>query len=200
MLGLMYLGAAALYLAVVYVAMRWAWRAGRAGGGSWVKASGYAFAGFLVVYLPVFWNHIPVLLIQRARCAEDAGFTVFVTAEQWGRRNREVLQTLRGTDLDKTTVSRVLPSGFSRYEFFGGLLARETRTNVERRLGMQFTRSESRLVDARTGELLTLRIGYAVGPRDDVRFWLTGHSCPIEPERGIHPSVKYAVELKEQVK
>ena len=164
MLGLMYLGAAVLYLAVMFVVMRWAWRAGRAGGGSGLKASGYAFVGFLVVYLPVFWNHIPVLLMQQARCAGDAGFTVFVTAEQWAQKNKEIVASLRGVDLERMTPSRQLPSGFSRREFFAGALAIETRSTIEEWLGVRFARSEVRTVDARTGELLTLDISHGIGP------------------------------------
>jgi hypothetical protein len=176
MLGLMYLGAAALYLTLMFYVVRWAWRTGRAGGGSAVKASAFAFVGFLAVYLPVFWNHIPIVLAHRSMCAKDAGFKVHVTPAQWGAQNKEVLGSLRGVDLDKTTASRTLASGFSRYEFFGGALSRETKTQIGRLFGMNVVRAESKLLDARTGEVLTSRIGYAVGPREDARIWLTGYS------------------------
>jgi hypothetical protein len=199
-LGLMYLGAAVLYLAVMFVVMRWAWRAGRAGGGSRLRASGYALVGFLVVYLPVFWNHIPVLLIQQARCAKDAGFTVFVTAEQWVSMNKEFIHSARGLDLDRTTPSREVSSGFSRYEFLGGALAREMKTDVDRKLGVEFGRSESRLIDVRTGQLLTLDISYGIGPRDDARFWLVGHGCPRRQSGAMYPFIQYHTELKELLK
>jgi hypothetical protein len=79
MIGLMLLGAGALYFGLMFFVMRGAWRAGRSEGGSVLQGLAFAFAGFLLVYLPIFWNHIPVLLEHRARCAKDAGFKVYVT-------------------------------------------------------------------------------------------------------------------------
>lgn len=200
MLGLMYLGAAALYLALMFVVVRWAWRKGRAGRGSLFKAGAFAFVALLAVYLPVFWNHIPIVLTHRAMCAKDAGFAVYVTPAQWEARNKDLLSSLRGVDLDKTTPSRMLASGFSRYEFFGAALARETKTQIDRLFGMNVVRLESRLLDARTGEVLTRRIGYSIGPLEDARIWLTGYSCPEQAERELDPAVKYNVELKELIK
>ncbi len=60
MLGLIYLGAAALYLATMLAAIAWAWRYGRRTGASHGRAALYASGAFLLVYLPVFWNHLPV--------------------------------------------------------------------------------------------------------------------------------------------
>jgi hypothetical protein len=200
MLGLMYLGAAALYLGLMLFVVSWAWRKGRAGSGSLVKAGAFALAGFLAVYLPVFWNHIPIVLAHRSMCAKDAGFKVHVTPAQWEAKNKDVLGSLRGVDLDKTTPSRTLASGFSRYEFFGGVLARETKTQSDRLFGMNVVRAESKLLDARTGDVLTSSIGYAVGPREDARIWLTGYSCPQQAERQMDPAVMYNVELKELIK
>jgi hypothetical protein len=45
MLGLMVLGAAALYLALMFFVVRWAWRRGRASGGSLLKASVFSVIG-----------------------------------------------------------------------------------------------------------------------------------------------------------
>lgn len=200
MLGLMYLGAGALYFWLMVFVMRKAWRAGRADGGSVAKASAFALIGFLVVYLPVFWNHIPLVLAQRSMCAKDGGFKALVTPEEWVAANRSRIGELRGVDFDKTTPRRSLSSGFSRYEFSGGLLAREERSDRQPLFGMHLYRSESRLLDAQTGNELTREIGYAVGPQEDARLWLLWYSCPSTPRGAPIPSVEYVIKLKELIK
>ena len=200
MLGLMYVGAAALYVLLLVLVVRWAWRAGRANGGSLLKACGFALVGFLVVYLPAFWNYLPIALTHRALCAKDAGFTVATTPERWAAANRDRIAELRGVDLTKSTPSRQVPSGFSRYEFFGGMLAREVGTTIERRLGMQFMRVESRLIDVRTGADMAREVGYAIGPREDVRVWLLWLECPTRADGAAIPSIDYITKLEELIK
>lgn len=200
MLGLMYLGAAALYLVVLILVVHWAWRAGRVNGGSLVKASAFALLGFLVVYLPVFWNHLPIVLTHRSMCTNDAGSKVYVTPQQWVDANRERIVDLRSVDLEKATPSRALPSGFARSEFFGGYLASESRATEERRFGMQFIRAESRLLDVRTGTVMISEVGYSVGPREDARIWLLWHTCPSRADGAPIPSIDYITKLKELIK
>lgn len=200
MLGLMYLSAAALYLIVMSLTVRWAWRRGRAASGSVRRGISFASLGFLAIYLPVFWNHIPVLLVQHARCAKDAGFTTLMTPDEWAQTNRDVLGALRGVDLNKSTPPRSLPSGFSRSEYFGGALADESRSESKRMLGVVFNRYERRLLDVRTGAILNLEVRYSIGPRDDARAWLIGHECPPRVPGAMSPMVKYDLELKERIK
>jgi hypothetical protein len=177
MLGLMYLGAAALYLALMLFVVRWAWRKGRVNGGSIVKAAGFAIVGFLVVYLPVFWNHIPIVLAHRSMCAKDAGFRSQVAPEQWRKDNERSLAELRSTDLEKLSATQTLADGYVRYTYFGGLLASESSQRSERVLGTTFVRTETRIRDVKTEKVVAILVNYQVGTSGDVRPWVAGQTC-----------------------
>jgi hypothetical protein len=202
MIGLMYLGAVALYLTLMFFVVRWAWRKGRADGGSRIKASGFATIGFLAVYLPVFWNWIPVVLTHRSLCNTDAGFTAYVTPEQWVAQNRDQFAQLVGVDLEALILPREhLASGYSRYKFFGGLLATEERSKVWNAWGIQFYRGERLVVDVRTGNALTRSVGYSAGSREDIRLWLPQLGCfRSDAEQPSTQENLFTSKLKEEIK
>jgi hypothetical protein len=85
MIGLMYLLALLLYLAlsiaVVVAVGRWAKRSGKK---RWAWMSG---AG-LVMYLLVFWDLVPTIVMHRYLCSTYAGVTVHKTPEAWLAENR----------------------------------------------------------------------------------------------------------------
>ncbi len=91
MIGLMMLLALGLYLAisagVVAWTVRWAKRNGR---GVWRWGIGAVF----LMYLLVFWDHIPTLILYKHYCATKAGFWVYKTPEQWKAENPGVAETL----------------------------------------------------------------------------------------------------------
>ena len=201
MMGLAYLGAAALFLVVMFWVMRAGWRYGRANGGSVAKASAFAFAGFLVVYLPVFWNWIPVVLTHRSLCAKDAGFTVYVTPEQWVAENRDQLQKLVDADLEKITdKSKPHDENDHWYRFYGGLLQRSTENLSFHRYGVKFRGQENKLIDVRTRKVLTKGISYSVGSRDDARMWLYISGCVgSEKLQPVHEEIIYRSRLTEEI-
>jgi hypothetical protein len=202
MFGLMILGATALYLALMFFVVRWAWRKGRANDGSLIKASTFAVAGFLVVYLPVFWNHIPIVLAHRSMCAKDAGLKVHKSAKQWISENRDRLGSLQGIDLDKPTSSRQLANGVARTEYFSGLLASESKTEQQLLYGVPLHRIEFRVIDVVTNEVLTTDVNYQVGTREDIRLWLAGQSCYEQGDKQSpwNQAIKFNEQLKEGVK
>ena len=200
-MGLAYLGAAALFLIVMFWVMRWGWRYGRANGGSVSKAAAFAFAGFLVVYLPVFWNWIPVVLTHRYLCNTDAGFTAYVTPEQWVEQNRSHLSPAKAAELETLANSETLPSGAVRYDILPGLLKREQTDEKWQQYGLNFYRVESRLFDARNNFLLTKRVDYAVGSRDDARLWLRLTGCFREGgSKPVHQENSFIFKLQESIK
>lgn len=176
MIALSYLIFFGIYIFLMLAVIRRAWRKGFEKG-SRTRASVYAALGFLAVYLPIFWNHIPVTLAHKAMCARDAGFTQFVPAEKWLLENRGRVSALRGKDLDAFTEIGKTQDGFTRYLTFGGLLESQRKGSTEKRLSMKFSRVEMRTVDSLSGQVLIRNINYSVGPREDARFWLVHHSC-----------------------
>lgn len=182
MIGLMLLGAGALYFGLMFFVMRWAWRAVRADGGSVLAASTFAFVGFLLFYLPVFWNHIPVLLAHRSMCAKDAGFKAYVTPEQWIAQNKEAIGKLTKEyvrEQERSSKSVEIADGFRQEIYFGGLLATERRGRNHQILNVEIHKSEQRIRDATTKQLLATYVDYsASGHRDDIRGWIFPARCP----------------------
>lgn len=182
MFGLMVFGAAALYLTLMFFVMRWSWRKGRANGGSVLKAALFAALGFLLVYLPVFWNHIPVLLAHRSMCAKDAGFTAYVTKEQWVAQHQDAIAKLSKEEVsqqERNSKSVPTADGFQREAYFGGLLATEWRNTKHKVLNLEIGRSEQRVRDAQTNQILAAYIDYAASlwAQDNPIGWIFPSNC-----------------------
>jgi hypothetical protein len=94
MIGLILLIVGAIYLVVLVIVTRAAYRWAKNKGLSKVKCSLAAAGGFLVVYMPVFWDHVPTLIAHQYFCAKDSGFWVYKTLDQWKVENPGVAETL----------------------------------------------------------------------------------------------------------
>jgi hypothetical protein len=205
MFGLMVLGAVALYLALMFFVVRRAWRRGRANGGSLLKASAFAVLGFLLVYLPVFWNHIPVLLAHRSMCAKDAGFKAHIEPDRWRALNSDEISRLSKKEVeaeDRKAVGSKLPDGFMRYLHFGELLASEQMASSKRFLAVDVDRIERRLRDMMSGQVLSTYVDYSIGGRDDIRLWIFPKSCfdTNSTSHPLHQSTYFQLSLKEGLK
>ena len=101
MIGILFLLAGAFYILIsvwsVKLAMRQAEMRGIA------KWKWGVPAGF-VMYLLVFWDHLPTLAAHKYYCKTESGFTVYKTLEQWQEENPGVAETL--TYEDKINSSR----------------------------------------------------------------------------------------------
>jgi predicted PurR-regulated permease PerM len=110
MIGLLVLVVGAIYLAVlVFVtraAYRWASRKGLPKSRRILTVAG----GFLLVYLPVFWDHIPTLIMHKYYCEKEAGFWVYKTLEQWKTENPGVIEGLVSYNKNPGGFNVVWPS------------------------------------------------------------------------------------------
>ena len=97
MIGLVILIVGAIYLTLLVWVTRSAYRWAKAKGLSKAKCWFAAAGGFLVVYLPVFWDHIPTVIAHQYYCGTEAGFWVYKTPEQWKKENPGVTETLVAT-------------------------------------------------------------------------------------------------------
>ncbi len=204
MFGLVVLAVSALYLGLMFVTVRFAWRQGLASGCTRCKAFGYAALAALTVYLPVFWNHIPTLAVHRYHCAQDAGFTAYVEAQDWQAKNSEavaLVNQLPSREKEGAGQAVRTSDGFDRYEVFGGLLHADYRSVQVGWKGLPVWRSEHRISDAHTGETLAKAVDYSAGygTTEDLRWWLRRSSCvtsrptavgepvkPVEPRDILH--------------
>ena len=95
MIGPLVLVVGAIYLALMLLATGAAYRWAANKGPSRPTRIIAAAVGFLFVYLPVFWDHIPTLVMHKYYCETEAGFWIYKTLEQWKLENPGVSDTLR---------------------------------------------------------------------------------------------------------
>jgi len=94
MFGLVVVVVGVIYLAVLIALTRLAYSAAKKRGYSKAKCWMAAATGFLIVYLPVFWDHIPTIVAHQYYCAKDSGFWIYKTFDQWKAENPGVGETL----------------------------------------------------------------------------------------------------------
>lgn len=200
MLGLMYIGAAALYLAITVLAVRWAWRAGRAGGGSLVKGLGFASSGLLLSLLPVLWAVVPTVLAHRHFCATDAGFRERITPELWAKQNPDLIVRLQGRDLVRSSKTSRTADGFDRSMDFDGARAWDSRVTTARQWSIDVLRLETRIVDTSSGTVLVESVDYQTGSREHIAFWLTRQSCFDQGASPADELIQYSRHMKGLIK
>lgn len=176
-LGLVVLVVVAVYGALMIGAMLCGWFWGRRKQGSRRKAAAYAGIGFLVVYLPIFWNHLPVLLRHKWLCARDAGFTQYVDPAAWRAEHADEIRRLTAEEL-RRSERREEPDGFSVSNFYGGLLDNRSKVEKSSFLNVPIFRSEWQLSSAASQQLLAKEVDYQlIGSRDGIRSSIFPSSC-----------------------
>lgn len=171
MIGLLFLLAFGIYLAisvwVVKATVSWARKNGRG-----VKRWGFTAALFM--YLLVFWDHIPTLLLHKYYCATKAGFWVYKTPEQWKKENPGVAETLTWTSSSPEYNAPNITRGYKLNERFAW-----TIQTVDMPILPVSVDYES-IVDLKNNEIVVKRInvgaGY-VGGKQMLRFWTSLNPC-----------------------
>ena len=200
MLGLMYLGAVVIYLALMFFVVRWAWRTGRVKNGSVAKGAGFALLSFLAVCLPVCWSLLPTVLVHRQFCTTDSGFQAFITPAQWAAKHADLIERLRGVDLVSSVKAPETADGFVRDVDFAGVRAWDYRISKATNWGVEVTRVEQRIVDLTDGVILARSVDYSTGSRDDVAIWLVRPSCFSQEDSPIRKLVNFSFDMKGVVK
>jgi len=75
------------FLVIVPMAVRYAKKHGRS---KWR----WGIGAFLLVYLPIFWDWIPTVVVHKYYCEKEAGFWVYKTLDQWKAENPGVMKGL----------------------------------------------------------------------------------------------------------
>jgi hypothetical protein len=193
MIGFIILIVGVIYLAVVVVVTRAAYRWAKGKGLSKTKCRLAAAGGFLVVYLPVFWDHIPTVVAHQYYCAKDSGFWVYKTVDQWKAENPRVMERLLSYNKN--------PGGFnvewpSRHELRDDGRNKISTNQVNERFIvvvswqdisdiLLITKHESVLIDVKTNDVLARYADFgagnsvknAVGPPGPLKFWLRSSNC-----------------------
>jgi hypothetical protein len=167
-MGLVILGAIALYLIVSLVVVVLAAKVAKKQGRSPWRWGG---AAALVMYLLVFWDHIPTVVAHKYYCKKEAGFWVYKTVEQWKAQNPGMMETLVAyNDGRSANGAYILNQRFNRAVKKGGPLL------------FNRWRWEQQIVDSKTNEILARYVDFStgngnIGGEPPVRFWLQNDYC-----------------------
>lgn len=183
MVGLILLVAAAVYLVFLFWATRAAYRWGKKRDfttrGCWLAGAG----GFLVVYLPMFWDYIPTLIAHQYYCEKEGGFQVYKTLEQWRNENPRAAEKLspypnalahRNGDADNYTDTYELNDRFN-------WVVKKSGPSL-----LNLWRHEQQVVDRQKGEVLARYIDFSSGYGNFMlgtrylsayKFWLSRSHC-----------------------
>ncbi|MCB1763905.1 MAG: hypothetical protein KDI27_12310 [Gammaproteobacteria bacterium] len=173
MFGLIVLAIFAVYILISIALIAYGFSAG-----GW--KGGLSVAVFM--YLLVFWDHIPTVLLYERLCNNEAGIQVYKTPELWKKENPEpgivqqVSEEKNSTEFRSIYYlnSRFLRQ-FDREEFF------------------VFVRKRTdKIIDRETGEVLVEKIDFDTGKANlsvgtkrlsDYKFWLKRDSCSTKKAR-----------------
>jgi hypothetical protein len=196
MFGLIVLLFLVVYGALMIGAIRYGWRRGRRNGGSKRKAAAFASLGFLVVYLPVFWNHVPVLLRHQWLCASDAGFTQYVEPSAWRADHANEIRELSPERAHGFETRREADGSYV-WRIYGGLLDSRSVNKRSFFLRVPVIRKEEQLLSTADQQLLAKQVNYLlVGARDDIRSWIFPASCWARNSAPPYAMEQYVRQLK----
>lgn len=167
---------AIVLISAMWLAYRWAVKRGLSRGKRWLAVAG----GFLAIYLPVFWDHVPTLIAHKYYCKKEAGFNVYKTVEKWKSENPGVAETLAWSDVSPTVH---LADGATRLDLNERFSLETRRWHVP---FLPTTISENQIVDRKYQGILARQIavgsGYGnIGVSGDwraLKFWLSLDGCP----------------------
>jgi len=187
MFGLVVFGLIGIYLVLLIAATRWGYRHAAKKGLPRTQRWLWAASGFLLVYLPVFWDWIPTVVAHQYYCATEAGFWVYKSVDQWKKENPGVMETLVAyNDGKSANGAYILNQRFNwAVKKIGPLWFNRWRWHHE-------------VVDSKSGEVLARYIDFStgngnIGGEPPLRFWLQSEYCSGgEPNYGKFLLVKRA--------
>lgn len=176
MIGLMIISAFLLYLlislGVILAARGWARRTGRSPARwGWIAALG--------MYLLVFWDWIPTLLVHKYYCSAEAGFWIYKTVDQWKAENPGVMETLVANKGAPSARQGSIQNYTDTY-----FLNQRFNWVVKKTGPLLFNRWrwEDEILDIKTNEVLARYVDFSTGNGNiggelPIRFWLQIGHC-----------------------
>lgn len=168
-MGPLTLIAVTLYLSLMIGAMRFGYRRAKGNGLSNRTAWKHAGIGFLVVYLPMFWDLIPIIVAHQSLCMAKHKFVVHVDQNDWLQANAGLELTISRAEQDGRRRTE-LSEGWSGY-MINRYIAIDSRNKALFPGVLNIEQYDFRAVDVRTGEILVESTDIKVGkvPRLDDR-------------------------------
>lgn len=123
-------------------------RYGKGWVGGWLAA--------LIMYNLVFWDWIPVYVMHKYYCSTEAGFWIYKSPEQWIKENPDMVGQKWGDDYIKP-IERLSDNNWQIW--YSKSVYGETINQPEYSGGL-LRRNEKRLVDARSGDMLSRAVQF----------------------------------------
>jgi len=196
-LFLLIAGVYVLLLALgTYVGYRWGKQKSLTSARRWFGA----LIGFLVVFLPIFWDALPTLAAHRWYCQKEAGVHVYKTIDQWKKENSGSTETI----VPASGPARITRIGDAVSYDLNSRFRSETRSEP-RSLGIRMR--DERIVDAKTGEVVARWLDFNTGIRNvgargirsfrDIKFWMDRDYCIQDREAsGLNRFAAIAEQIK----
>jgi hypothetical protein len=175
MIGLLYLAAFWVYIGTsVFVVWFFVHQAKKRGIAGWK----WGVPAAIVMYLLVFWDHVPTLLAHKYYCERDAGFTVAKTLDEWKAENPGVAETLVAKSHPDSSTEGSMTTYHLNERF-------DWRLDTQR-VFLSVLRRHDWIVDTKTHELVAEYIDYEsgwgnlmVGVNEfrGYKIWLVNGSC-----------------------
>ena len=190
MFGLIVLIVFVVYLSLLVWATRRGWRWGIETKG-WAGRKRYlgAAIGFLIVYLPVFWDWLPTVAVHQYYCATDSGFWVYKTLEQWKKENPGVMETLVANKDEPSSRQGDMVNYADTY-FVNQRINWVVKHNGK--LLINRWRHERELIDIKSNEVLARYVDFSTSQEQRQagwsgwKFWLDSEHCAGGLERAIN--------------
>ena len=177
-MGLVVLFFLLIYLALLAAATAWCYRFGKKRGWPLRKRWSAAALGFLIIFLPVFWDWLPTVWLHSYYCEKYGGLTVNTTPEQWKKENPSAVETL---------VYQELSPQVGHGDKYYLQLNQRFRWEVEQTtMPLWLWHREDRIVDSNTGKVMVRYEDFTSGQRRegkdlrDFKVWM--YRGPCEPE------------------
>lgn len=144
------------------------------------SAKRWGWGAALVMWLIPFWDWIPTVAMHQYYCANEAGFWVYKTPEQWKKENPGVMETLVANkaylsshegDMANYTTTNFLNSRFN-------LVVKQRGPLVLHRWLREDT-----LIDTKTSEILARYVDFSTSQQrrqagwSGWKFWLDSRQC-----------------------
>lgn len=181
-MGAVVFAAIGLYLLISIGVVKWAMRYARNNGKS-TKRWGWGAA--LAMYLLVFWDWIPTVVMHQYYCSTEAGFWVYKTLDQWKAENPGVME---GLVANKVSIQRVGDDE----NYTDTIVLNQRFIHVHKYEGpflFNRWRIETEIRDSKSGEIIAREIGFSTSQErrqagwSGWKFWLDSERCSIENHR-----------------
>ena len=179
MLGLVVVTGFILYFWLLYWVTRRAYLWAIQRGHTKLRSAMVGFFGFLLIYLPIFWDFLPLLVMKQYYCAKDGGFTLYQSPEQWISENPD---RARNTFFYK----RVQPIDKNGFRAIGNhFVSRAATTTV---VGGWLNKYEYEYIDIEKNRVMFIersylsKRGFSVSEisLEKYKFWLNMGQCKDE--------------------